>query len=176
MKSKESIENEVAYLSVKGLDYTCSGRCDFCLSETTSRCLSCLRASYCNKDCQKQHWSQHKYKCGYDAVRVCNNIYAFIGNMQDCEFRRELVKHAKGVYALALRFESLLDIEQWKNGKHFYNRVSSLTQIKLPKYDSKIQVAFFIEVKVHKSKTDYASCAFVIGIDFKDNPGLVFPL
>lgn len=188
MDSKESLNNDIERLSVKGLDYSCRNTCAYCDSTTGpfSRCTSCLQVSYCNKACQTLHWKQtHKQECGYDAIRVCNKVYAFIGNMQDCPFRRDLVQHAKGVYALALRFNSLLELEDWKLGKkdkYFYNQVTSANQIKNipplnkhPKYDAKKQVAFFVEVKLHKSN-DYAKLAFVIGIDFEDNPGVVIPL
>jgi hypothetical protein len=32
-------------------------------AEATSRCSRCRVIAYCNKDCQKAHWSLHKRMC-----------------------------------------------------------------------------------------------------------------
>ena len=39
--------------------------CSNCSKEggTLSKCSACKRASYCSKECQKQHWNEHKKTC-----------------------------------------------------------------------------------------------------------------
>lgn len=53
--------------------------CDFCGSASPPKCCSqCNSAYYCNRDCQKSHWKQHKYKCrkateSYDNWKAANS-------------------------------------------------------------------------------------------------------
>lgn len=56
MHRKVSVEVEVAAVR----------RCDSCqqLSEKLQRCAGCAVATYCSKDCQRQHWrAGHKNSC-----------------------------------------------------------------------------------------------------------------
>lgn len=43
-------------------------RCSYCQAEshenkTLKRCTNCLRAAYCDQQCQKRHWNSHRLKC-----------------------------------------------------------------------------------------------------------------
>lgn len=40
-------------------------KCDNCKKTDTSlkRCVKCKSAAYCDRDCQKAHWKQHKKDC-----------------------------------------------------------------------------------------------------------------
>ncbi|XP_014675992.1 PREDICTED: ubiquitin carboxyl-terminal hydrolase 19-like [Priapulus caudatus] len=45
-----------------------ANRCSFCRREYESssrlkRCAKCYRAAYCDQQCQRSHWSQHKQSC-----------------------------------------------------------------------------------------------------------------
>lgn len=45
---------------VQDLLYKC-GKCNKCCG--SSRCGKCKRVFYCNSECQKAHWKQHKKEC-----------------------------------------------------------------------------------------------------------------
>ncbi|GLB41474.1 hypothetical protein LshimejAT787_1000740 [Lyophyllum shimeji] len=37
--------------------------CEICGKKNTSRCTQCLSVAYCGKDCQREHWKEHKGVC-----------------------------------------------------------------------------------------------------------------
>jgi hypothetical protein len=43
--------------------------CDMCAGEL-KRCAKCHLATYCSRQCQKQHWQQHKEMCGRSLEQV----------------------------------------------------------------------------------------------------------
>jgi hypothetical protein len=46
--------------------------CDNCRkpSENPMKCSKCNAATYCNKNCQKEHWQEHKKVCCIDIVSL----------------------------------------------------------------------------------------------------------
>lgn len=61
MAQKQAAANRKAK---KDKEYTCSN-CQKELNQARFTCSRCKNASYCNADCQKEHWKQggHKYEC-----------------------------------------------------------------------------------------------------------------
>ena len=43
-----------------------TGICGFCQSEATVKCSRCKSTYYCDRNCQKRHWKEHK--------KFCNNV------------------------------------------------------------------------------------------------------
>jgi hypothetical protein len=45
--------------------HACKTRCSSCLKSSVDlkSCMKCLMARYCNAECQKAHWSEHKLDC-----------------------------------------------------------------------------------------------------------------
>ncbi|KAF8066677.1 hypothetical protein FPV67DRAFT_1449840 [Lyophyllum atratum] len=37
--------------------------CEICGKKNTSRCTQCLSVAYCGKECQREHWKEHKGQC-----------------------------------------------------------------------------------------------------------------
>jgi len=47
----------------KIVDGSTQNYCQFCQSESKSRCSGCQEASYCSSKCQKSDWATHKHFC-----------------------------------------------------------------------------------------------------------------
>lgn len=84
--------------------------CDNCGNKLSNplKCSRCMSAPYCNKECQTNHWNEHKKLCGIDIVMPPEE------EMSDIAFR--FIEYLK-------RGEGLLDdiLDQYKNIS--YNKI-----------------------------------------------------
>jgi len=53
-------------------------KCSFCgtASSTLQKCSRCLEVQYCNSDCQKKHWKDHKAPCNQKQLEISKAIQA----------------------------------------------------------------------------------------------------
>ena len=59
--------------------------CFFCGKEDAiNKCVKCKKAWFCNKECQKKGWKEHKSKCSelYNSVEEENNFNIAINNLK----------------------------------------------------------------------------------------------
>ena len=59
--------------------------CFFCGKEDAiNKCVKCKKAWFCNKECQKKGWKEHKSKCSelYDSIEEENNFNIAINNLK----------------------------------------------------------------------------------------------
>ena len=80
-----------------------TNKCDFCLkisSVNLKKCSRCKLVAYCNCDCQRSHWPQHKVICDGYYDRMVSNIALspnkpskqhFIKNFVRLIFRKKIV-------------------------------------------------------------------------------------
>eukprot|EP01083_Nonionella_stella_P002179 6270_1 len=50
-------------LKRREINQTNEKECFYCHKEAVSRCSRCKSALYCTKECQLNHWAQHKSNC-----------------------------------------------------------------------------------------------------------------
>ena len=70
-------------------------KCDNCknIDSSLKRCAKCKSAAYCDRDCQKAHWKQHKKDCGRLAGGKNSN-----GQSEETQPRRSDAKPFTAIY------------------------------------------------------------------------------
>lgn len=75
-----------------------ASRCDYCnritcrsldreiwLDKKQTICSRCHSVSYCNQECQKNHWEQHKHNCSEKKTEISDKLITIRNRIVNCD-------------------------------------------------------------------------------------------
>ena len=88
MKSNQCLRNDLGQINLTGA--TRKTYCLFCFRHDVElkTCKCCMTATYCGKECQKQHWKKHKYSCEATGQRNLLKVSLPISNFPTITIHR----------------------------------------------------------------------------------------
>jgi ankyrin repeat protein len=124
--------NEVKSDEVKldvALDQCCGGRTHNCAKLARRHCSACVTMAYCSKECQDEHWSQHKKLCKvwkqYKSSNGRDIAEQVFEKMQSLDYDVERVMIVLAMLSYEKHSSKLTDLLAFQGG---YTKISLLAR------------------------------------------------